>query len=463
MNPLTFDPSPIEKGPRIRIFSILPPWTLVPIGLFLARFYTLSLSSFGWYHGFNEAVYTEIAANYEKNLWIPTRGGVPFFDTGPFTTYLMYASGHFLGWTEEAMRFAVLIAYPVAVWAAYQAGQGFYGRGKGRIAALLVASSPWVLLWFGRAQTDAWMTAGILLFLAGIAKPQGARGAALIISGLVIGFLSKQPALLCLIAVPILYPPPRDKDEIAKLEFRATGKRVWVLTLIGVVVGLAWWFAMSIAQEVAFESAKEFHLHNRAAPFGNWAWTLVLGLLVGSGALAGFAWKARKPNPALAVLAGGYALFAISNSPVGHEYYALPAVAVLAVMAANWKWSRATLAACVAGSVLLTVPLLGFTGDLDDHQSRQMGHELSALVPANATVLGPDRLVPQLELYSGRTVQENGTEDATVGAFIISWDSQSCPGVAKTAKTLKNPPLRLFDCRRSLDVSETVDGSVFLS
>ncbi len=456
-NPLTTDPAPIEKGPRWQIpdWAVVPAWILLPATLFVVRFYTLSLSSFAWYHGFNEAVYTEIAVSYLAGADIPTRGGAPFFDTGPLTPWLMAASYNFInpwpgtpGAEEQAIRLGVLIAYPIAVWAAYVAGEGFYGRGKGKIAAILVATSPWVLLWFGRAQTDAWMVTGILLFLAGLARPEGRKGAILIVSGLVIALLSKQPAVLALAAVPLV----RDPRTLRSLETQ----RLYLLCAIGVILGLGWWALMAWQHPLAFASSVEFHAQDRAAFAENWHWTLVLGLLIGSGGLAFFAWKARKPNAALAVSGGAFATFALLNSPTGHEYYALPAVAIFAVVAANWKWDKVMLTACVVVSLFLTAGLLTFTGDLDDNQTREMGHAISVGALSNYTrpdldpeiqVVAPDRLVPQLYIYSGgRTVIPAGSVNQTAGGFIISWDLLDCQEMYATSKTMLHPPLRLFDC-----------------
>lgn len=478
MNPLTFDPAPIEKGPRrtwtIPEWAVVPAWVLIPAVLFVARYATLSLSGFAWYHGFNEAIYTEIALTYERDL-VPRRGGFPFFDTGPWTTWIMSWSYDFLnpwpgspGAEEAALRFGVLLAYPLAVWAAYVAGEGFYGRGKGKIAAILVATSPWVLLWFGRAQTDAWMVTGILLFLAGLANPAGRRGAAFIIGGLTIGILSKQPALLVLAAVPFAHPPQLlrsiDTKQVHIFASYAT-QRVYILASIGTILPLLWWGAMALQFPAAFGSSADFHVHDRAEFMENWLWTLVLGLVVGCGALAFFSWKARKPHAALWVPATGFAIFAVTGSPIGHEYYALPAVAIFAVMAANWKWDKATLSACVAGSLVLSVSLLAFTGDLDDTQNRDMGftylnigfeEDPADRVPANASVAAPDRLVPQLSIYGGREVLKYSQVDQSTGAFMVSWDLLDCPEVAKVDRTFKNPPLRLFDCRQNVNpVSET--------
>lgn len=452
----TGESEPRQKW-KVPDWAIVPSWILLPAALFVARYWTLHLSSFGWYHGFNEAVYTEIAANYLNGESLPTRGGALFFDTGPLTPWLMALTYDFLnpwpgnqGAEEAAVRLGVLLAYPFAVWAAYMAGNGFYGRGKGKIAAILVATSPWVLLWFGRAQTDAWMVTGILLYLAGLSNPTGRKGAALIVSGLVIALLSKQPAVLVLAAVPFAVDP-RD--------FRSADKqRVLLLTALGVILGLTWWVLMAWQYPAAFGSSVEFHVEDRAEPFGNWMWTLFLGLVVGAGGLLFMAWKARKPNVALAVTGGAFAFFALWNSPIGHEYYSLPAVAILCIMAANWKWDKVTLSACVVISLALTAGLLAYTGDLDDTQTRDMGYAISVggfyngtypVLDQNVSVIAPDRLVPQLHIYSGgRTVNPAGLNHSTEG-FIISWDLLDCPQMYETAKTMSNPPLRLFDCRVS--------------
>ena len=450
------------NGSKIR----LPPvWLNVPWAIFVARWFTLHLSDFGWYHGFNEAVYTQVAIGYDAHPWLPMRDGAPFFDTGPFTTYMMWASYHIInpwagspGAEEAALRVGVFVAYPIAVLAAYLAAESFYGPGKGKVAALLVSTSPWVILWFGRAQTDAWMVTGVLLFLAGIAKPTGRR-VWLIPVGLIVGVLSKQPALLLVPFTPILVRG----SQAEKL-------RVSYIALASAFVACLWWGAMLLAHGDAMWASLKFHTESRVRiPGENWLWTMV-ALAIGPGALLGFSFLGRgqKHSPALAIAFGFYALFAVFDSPIGHEYYALPAVAILCVLAAGWKWSPATLSACVVASLLLSVPVLAYAGDLGGRQDHDMGEYLTdphdwyfGKVPANASVSAPDRLVPQLELYSHRTVLYSSQVNQTEGAFIVSWNSLPCPEVAKTGRTFSNVPLRLFDCRhRSQDVSETVDSPI---
>lgn len=409
------------------------------------------MSGYGWYHGFNEAVYTQIAYGYRADFWTPTYHGVPFFDTGPLTTYLMLFTGSALGWSAASVRFASLLAYPITVWAAWRAGEGFYGKGKGKIAALLVACSPFVLLWFGRAQTDAWMTAGVLLVLAGVATREGWKRAVCVVGGTALGVLSKQPAILVSGLVAMFEVTKwNNKKSIVQ---NVTEHRLLLYVAIGFVAGMLWWLTMAYLHPVAFEAAVDFHAHERTSFAENWAWTAV-ALFIGPGAVLFFPWLARKPNALLAVTALAYGVFALVNSPIGHEYYALPAIAVLCVMAANWKWDKALLTVCVVASLILAGLLLAWSGDLDDRQSQEMGLVISnpdvnrsQLVPLSETVQAPNRLVPQLELYSGRTV--NNTSDNHTGAFIISWESLPCPEIWRTDATIRNPPLRLYDCRVS--------------
>lgn len=460
MDWLTFDPAPIEK-------EKIPPWVLLLGGIFVIRLYTLTLSGFGWYHGFNEAVYTEIAQGYNSNPWFPSRRGAAFFDTGPFTTYLMWVSHSILGVSEASSRLPALLAYPVAVWAAWKAAEGFYGPGKGKVAAILVGSTPWVLLWFGRAQTDAWMTAGILLVLAGIATREGWRRAVLVSGGFTIGILSKQPALL-LAPIVVLYDltrrgkpgkPWRELEFVEKIRYVAKF-RLSLYTTIGVAAASLWWIAMYALHPDAFESSLLFHAEERASFAGNLTWSLVLGIVVGAGGILFFSWQAKKPNTLLFATFLAYAFFALFNAPVGHEYYTLPAIAILGILAANWKWTKLTLTGAVAVSLIFTVSVLSYTGDFDDRQNKYMGAYISTL-PEAQNVTAPDRLVPQLELYSGRVLLYGEELNQSKGAFMVSWDSLPCPELAKVDRTFKNPPLRLFDCRiRSQDVSETVDSEM---
>lgn len=417
----------------------IPLWAATICGLFVARFITLSMSSFSWYHGFNEAVYTEIAYGFNSHPFLPMRGGAPFFDTGPFSSYMMWISQHFLGVSEASTRFGVLLAYPVAVWAAYKAGEGFHGPGKGKIAALLIASSPFVLLWFGRAQTDAWMTAGILLFFAGLAEEKQQKSRLLLISGLAIGLLSKQPAILALSALPFL----RGADKKWKVNN----------ALIGVAVGASWWVAELLLHREAMLSSLFFHTHDRVQVVGENALWVTMGVIVGSGSILFFSFLAKKPLWILAVPTALFFLFALLDSPIGHEYYALPAVALLGLVAAGWKWDNGLVAAAVVMNVVMAGGLLAWTGDLDDHQTRDIGLLVQAQVPAGSILVAPDRLVPQVELYSGGHHVFKPSEVQNVTGFFISWNPMpSCFDRGATSHTMKNPPLHLFFCSRNSQV-----------
>lgn len=421
---------------KIQNVSRIPTWVIVVGGLFIARFATLSLSSFGWYHGFNEAVYTNIAWGYRVHgPWTPRLDGTAFFDTGPLTTYLMWGSHSFLGLSEASSRFAVLLAYPIAVWAAYRAGEGFYGPGKGRTAGILVASMPFVLLWFGRAQTDAWMVTGILLFLAGISEREiERRGQILTVVGMVVGLLSKQPAILVILAVPFLLT-------------KETKSKAWKWTAIGVAFGLAWWVAELLLHRTEMLNSLLFHTEGRVKVIGEDAAWVIMGLIFGSGGLLFFAQKAVKPALALAVPAGAYFLFALLDAPIGHEYYVLPAIAIVAIMAANWKWSTVTLTACVVLNIFIGVAVLDYTGDLGDTSTRQIGL-LIQTVPQSDQVTAPSRLVPQIELYSGHKILYEEQLNLTVERWVVAWEDPGCPLVAKSTGGFK-APLSLFHCEAS--------------
>lgn len=424
--------------------SKIPVWVIAVGGLFVIRFATLSLSSFGWYHGFNEAVYTDIAWGFRVHgLGTPRLDGAPFFDTGPLTTYLMFATHEFLGVSEASSRFAVLLAYPVAVWAAYRAGEGFYGPGKGRTAGILVATMPFVLLWFGRAQTDAWMVTGILLYLAGLGeRTNEKRGRILTVVGMAVGLLSKQPAIVAISAVPFLLT-------------KETRSKAWRNTAIGVALGLSWWIAQLAIHPQEMINSLLFHTEGRVKVIGENASWVIMGLLFGSGGLLFFFSKSRvvKPALALAVPAGIYFLFALLDAPVGHEYYVLPAVAILAVMVANWKWDTVTLTACVVLNILMAGAILAYTGDLGDTDAREIGIIVAAL-PRVDQVVSPDRLVPQMELYSGRSILYDHQANHTAKTWIVGWTlpvesewgNQKCFEITQSSKPMMHKPLKLFLC-----------------
>lgn len=429
-------------------------WIVLVSGLFTIRLTTLGMSSYGWYHGFNEAIYTQISWSLPLDGWdVPRLHGAPFFDTGPLTTYLIAGSHLVFGVSEASSRLPALLAYPVAIWAAHRAAEGFYGPGKGRIAALLVATAPFVLLWFGRAQTDAWMTAGVLLFLAGYANPAGRAGAACIVGGLVVGILAKQPALL-LVPFALLLALPK-KGEAGSIWQRG---RTGFLVLAGTWLGCLWYGVQYLRFPAEYSASTKFHASERVAVLGENASWVLAALVLGSGALLFFSFLARKldhpfkdKRTILVFGVGGYGLFALFNSPIGHEYYALPAIAILGIWASNWKWTNVTLAACVTLSLVLSVGILLWAGDLGDRQTQEMGIFIDNL-PDQAQVAAPDRLVPQLELYSGHKILKNNQVNESWDSWNVAWEEsqvqrpEACTKITETSTYWLRPSLKLYRC-----------------
>jgi hypothetical protein len=380
-----------EDVGRARRWLRAHPWLLAPLAMGLARLATLDWSSYSWYMGFNEAVYTQIADNYRQSPWVPLREGHPFYDTGPFFTYLAAATRDLLGHSEFATRLASLLAYPVILEAAYRIAEAHRPATGGRAVALL-ATTPFLVLWVGRAQTDTWMLAGIMLYLAGLSSlPARGAGAAAAV-GLAIGLLAKQPAILCLVGLVAL-PAAQRRQAL-----------VW--SLAGLAAAGTWWGLQYLAHRVSL---------------GENATMVLVAFLLGAGGLWAFTAKWRPMSRLLALELVVYLVFAILEAPIGHEYYALPAVALATTAAASWAWSRRSLGVCLVVNIVLAGGLLVYAGDVADHRTEELGGALQDLHAHD--VVAPTRLTPQLRLYAkDPTIAYGGLEPgSTAGLWVVAY------------------------------------------
>ena len=147
---------------------------IVLIGLvyFAFRVYLASISSYGFYHGWNEAHYSNIAQNYfTHSLWyqLSLIGSPAFKSLPPLYSYAVYASFKIFGISDISARVISILSEIIAVLSVYLLARELYDEKTAALSSLIFLFIPWNILWFGRVQTDplmtALMTAAIALYV----------------------------------------------------------------------------------------------------------------------------------------------------------------------------------------------------------------------------------------------------------------------------------------------------------
>lgn len=400
-------------APRVasRPTTTLSNAAILAAGVLLIRLGTLSWSSFGWYHGYNEAIYSKIAVAYASHPWVPTLGNRPFFDTPPLLTYLMAASFRVFGHTEFAARLPSLLALPVFLWAVGRIASDRFGHDAGHRAVFLAASMPWVVLWFGRAQTDALLTAFVTLTYAGLQRVGTRSGWWMGIVGFALANFAKQDAILLWAAVPFL----TNRERAAKALF------------LGTIPSGMWWWLQIWHNPQAVLASLSFHVHARAVPFANWPYVIAFGAFLG----VGVAWLCIAGGRRWALWAPALAFlgFALADSPVGHEYYTLPAVGFLAVLGSQWRPRSNWVALIVIANLGLSYAVLAHVGDLGDHRVEALA---DAIPIDGRPVYAPARVAPAIEWYSGHNVTIIDAPQAHVlpGAYVVAFEVLPCRQVS---------------------------------
>lgn len=414
------------------VLARFPHWGNIVAVAVLARLVLLPMSGFGWYMGFNEAVYFEIAQAYESGQVVPLRDGAPFFDTGPLSTWLMAASMHVLGATETAARIPSVLALALGGLAA----GALVDRDRRSVRVALIMLCPAVFLWFGRAQTDAWMVAGVLTYMAGLRHVASRTGGAAVAAGLAIALLAKQPAGLALVALG--WVPQQHR------------LRAFAWSGLGLGIAAAWWILMAIRFPAAMVDSLSFHATERAVPF-LYAPVVLLAVILAAlplvapavtslGRLSSRRW--RHNSLRIAAVAAAFGAFALFTAPPGHEYYAMPASALLAAL--PWKFTHASAALAVAASVVMSAGAVWYAGDLGDDRVQETA-VLLADFPGEDVASWP-QLVPQLRHYSGIPVAYLPEDPTTVDGLVVTPADMPCP--ALQAFPGPNISWTVYDCRR---------------
>jgi len=392
-------------------------WLIAVIALyFIARIYIATLSSYGFYHGWNEGYYSLIAKNYfSGSLWeqIAYPGGEPFASAPPFFSYAVFASFKVFGIADLSARLVSIFSEIIAVFGVYILAKELYNERTADLAAIIFIFIPWNVLWFGRAQTDPLMTALMTLAIALYVRAYK-NGKSMLPFGITLGLavFTKQPALAVLPIVLLWsYFQGVKRDSI----FNAI-----VCFFIGMIPFFIWlsYYAVSGNYEVVY-SIIFGELAHRSEPFSDLGRVILFTaagispLIIAMAAYQILKERTVKNIPAIWLLI--YGTFVVVRTPPSHEYYSLPLMVPVAIMAGagiygfSQKMTKQILMLFMAAVLILTIPvayaLLSYTGDARYTATKDAGVFLKSYMDEHPgdeyLVMVQMKYSPQISWYSG--------------------------------------------------------------
>ncbi|MDD5474121.1 MAG: glycosyltransferase family 39 protein [Candidatus Methanoperedens sp.] len=310
-------------------------WFIAVIAAYIVvRTYIATLSSYGYYHGWNEGYYSLIAKNYfSGSLWeqIAYPGGEPFSSAPPLFSYAVYVSFKIFGISDISARFVSILSEVIAVWGVYILARELYNEKTATIAAIIFIFIPWNVLWFGRAQTDPLMTALMTLAIALYVRAYK-KDKSMLPFGITLGLavFTKQPALA---ALPIVllwsyFQGFKRKEVINAI----------VCFFVGMIPLLIWlsYYAFSGNYNVIFNIVLGELVH-RSEPFSDLTRVVLFSaagispLVITAAAYQMF--RERNVKNILIIWILIYGAFVLIRTPPSHEYYSLPLMVPVAIVA----------------------------------------------------------------------------------------------------------------------------------
>lgn len=344
------------------------------------------------YHGWNEGTYLFIGLGYREHFWVPEHLGQHYYSVPPLTSYILWASTSAFGLNIWALRGPSLVAEGLALVGLFFLARRLYGAPVARGAAVLFATLPWTLIWFGRGQTDPHFV-GLALLAFALILHHDARRWCLPAGAIVLGVagLAKQPAIFVLPILALLLA----SSDWTRAQKWAWARRFAAWMAVGALPVLAYYALQLYLRPDEVIAAYLFEAGQRTPPFANLPRNVAFGLVAGASPLVlaaaalGFfqvrPWI-RDPFALWAIVFGSFVLL---RTPFWHDYYTLvlmPPIAVFAVLGAGhlarW-WQRrghapsrrptagALVAALAATALLTAIPVMGETGDLGDKSSER--------------------------------------------------------------------------------------------
>ena len=344
------------------------------VAYIVVRTYIATLSSYGFYHGWNEGYYSLIAKNYfSGSLWeqVAYPGGEPFSSAPPFFSYAVFASFKMFGISDLSARLVSILSEVIAVLGVYMLARELYNEKTASIAAVIFVFIPWDILWFGRAQTDPLMVALMTLAIALYVRAYK-NDTSMLPFGITLGLavFTKQPALAALPIVLIwsYFQGIKRKQIINAI----------ICFFIGMVPLLVWlsYYAVSGNFTVIFNIIFG-ELAYRSEPFSDLSRVVLFTaagispLIIAAAAYQIFKEKDFKSILIIWLLA--YGVFVLVRTPPSHEYYSLPLMAPVAIMAGagivrisgklNRQVAVLLMGAVIISSISSAYILLSYSGD----------------------------------------------------------------------------------------------------
>jgi 4-amino-4-deoxy-L-arabinose transferase-like glycosyltransferase len=391
-------------------------WLIAVIAAYIAvRVYIATLSSYGFYHGWNEGYYSLIAKNYfSGSLWeqIAYQGGAPFSSAPPLFSYAVYASFKVFGISDISARIVSILSEIIAVSGVYILAKELYNEKIACIAAAIFIFIPWNLLWFGRAQTDPLMTALMTLAIALYVRAYK-HEKSMLPFGITLGLavFTKQPALAALPIVLIW----SYLEGIKKAAIR----NAIVCFVLGMIPLIVWLSHYLVTGNTTFISHFIYgELTNRSAPFSD-AFKVSAATLIGISPVVFLVslyemikMENRKANPLVPWLLI-FGIFVLVRTPPSHEYYSLPLMPVFAILTAScvirFAGSRAPIimAALLVSTVPVSYALLSYTGDMGYTATQDVNRHIDfyrVQYPQDTLlIITPGRYIPQMVWYADLT------------------------------------------------------------
>lgn len=406
-------------------------WLIAIIAAYLiVRTYIATLSSYGFYHGWNEGHYSIVAKNYfSGSLWkqiIFT--GDTLFAVPPMFSYVVFASFRVFGISDISARLVSILSEVVAVLGVYILARELYSKKTADTAAVLFIFIPWNIVWFSRVQTDplmvAFMTLAIALYVYAHKNNKSMMPFGIALG---IGVFTKQPVLMVLPIVLIWsYFEGIKKEQIKKAA-------AWFL--VGLLPLAVWLSYYLVSKDTASVSQLIYgELAYRSSPFSD-SLKVTATTLFGLSPLLALAalyeiikMVNRRVNPLIPWLVL-YGFFVLVRTPPSHEYYSLPLTPVFAILTAKGaerfsKWSAAKFTASKRFTepqintfilliiIITTLPfsyaLLSYSGELGYTSTKDAGAYLNSYMDSHPQdtfyVITPSRYVPQVVWYSNLTM-----------------------------------------------------------
>ena len=413
-------------------------WLFVIVAAYIVcRIYIATLSSYGFYHGWNEGYYSLFAKNYfTGSLWeqIAYPGGSPFSAVPPFFSYTLFSSFKVFGISDISARLVSILSEIIAISGVYILAKETYNEKVAQIAALLFLFIPWNVLWFGRVQTDPLMTALMTLAIALYVRAYK-NNKSMLPFGITLGLaiFTKQPALATLPIVFIWsYFKGFKKKEVINAIF-------WFST--GMLPLITWlsYYVISGNYDVASHTIFGELVH-RMEPFSNIT-KVVIFTAAGISPLVIMAcfyqiFREKNIKNILTIWLLIYGVFVIVRTPPSHEYYSLPLMAPFAIFASagivdlsksvSRKSAMLVLTVVVILSTIpITYVLMNYNGDAGYTATRDVGVYLKNYMDENPEneylVLVQMKYSPQLAWYAGLGVDGDRVIYSTIDELSVTY------------------------------------------